>query len=202
MNHDQSSTNKGNILLVDDTLDNLRVLSNLLTEQGYYVRPVPDGRQALSAAARKPPDLILLDIMMPGMDGYEVCRRLKADERTREIPVIFISAIDETLDKVKAFSLGGVDYVTKPFQEAEVLARVNTHLTMRRLFQEHMEIERHRSLAQMVAGVAHELNTPLGVINTAVNLIENRVKSDEIAALFAQDSRLQAILASTEDRNP
>ncbi len=142
----------------------------------------------------KPPDLILLDILMPGMDGYEVCRRLKADEGTREIPVIFISALDETLDKVKAFSLGGVDYITKPFQEEEVLARVNTHLTMRRLFQEHMNIERRRAVAQMVAEVAHELNTPLGVVNTAVNLIKNRVQSDEFDALFANNSRLQAML--------
>ncbi len=136
-----------NILVVDDTHDNLRLLQNILAEQGYLVRPVSQGRRAIAAAISKPPDLILLDIMMPGMDGYAVCEALKADERTCDIPIIFISALNETFDKVKAFSLGGVDYITKPFQPEEVLARVNTHVTIRKLQQE-LE-ERNRELARL-----------------------------------------------------
>ena len=106
----------GDILIVDDTPDNLRLLSQMLAERGYKVRAVLDGEHALAAARAVPPDLVLLDIRMPGMDGYEVCRRLKADPRTQDIPVLFISALGETQDKVKALALGGVDYITKPFQ--------------------------------------------------------------------------------------
>src|ERR687885_995339 len=124
---------KANILVVDDTVANLRLLVNLLAERGYKVRPASNGSMALSAALTEPPDLILLDILMPNMDGYEVCEQLKADEHTREIPVIFISAVSEVLDKVKAFAIGGVDYITKPFQVEEVLARVETHLAIRNL---------------------------------------------------------------------
>jgi sigma-B regulation protein RsbU (phosphoserine phosphatase) len=125
--------NQGNILIVDDTPANLRLLSQMLAEQGYRVRPVPDGPLALAAAQAEAPDLILLDIRMPAMDGYEVCKRLKVDVQTRDIPIIFISALDATQDKVRAFQTGGVDYVTKPFQAAEVLARVKTHLALREL---------------------------------------------------------------------
>ena len=100
------------ILIVDDTPENLRVLLELLKQQGYKVRAVPNGKLALQAAASEPPDLILLDIMMPEMDGYEVCRRLKQDAKLCEIPVLFLSALGETLDKVRAFDVGGVDYVT------------------------------------------------------------------------------------------
>jgi sigma-B regulation protein RsbU (phosphoserine phosphatase) len=124
---------KGNILIVDDTPANLRLLSQMLAEQGYQVRPVPDGPLALAATRAEPPDLILLDIRMPEMSGYEVCEHLKADAQTRDIPIIFISALDATKDKIKAFAVGGVDYVTKPFQFGEVLARVETHLALRKL---------------------------------------------------------------------
>ena len=119
------------ILIVDDTPANLEVLGGMLKEHGYKVRQATSGEMALRTAGANPPDLILLDIMMPGMDGYEVCRRVKADAQLREIPVIFISALSETMDKVKAFSTGGVDFITKPFQFEEVEARVATHLTMR-----------------------------------------------------------------------
>jgi len=121
------------ILAVDDTPANLQVLAGMLKESGYRVRPVPSGKLALLAARRDPPDLILLDINMPEMNGYEVCEHLKADDRLKEIPVIFISALTEQLDKVKAFSTGGVDYLTKPFQMEELHARVETHLMLRRL---------------------------------------------------------------------
>lgn len=119
------------IVIVDDTPDNLRLLAGILKERGYKVRPAPSGARALATIRKDPPELILLDIMMPEMDGYEVCKRLKSDESLRDIPVIFLSALHEVLDKVKAFKAGGVDYISKPFQVEEVLARVSTHLTIR-----------------------------------------------------------------------
>ncbi len=121
------------ILVVDDTPANLQVLAGMLKERGYKVRPVPSGKLALSAAGRDPPDLILLDINMPHMNGYEVCEVLKSDPALSGIPVIFISALTEQLDKVKAFATGGVDYITKPFQMEELHARVETHLKLRGL---------------------------------------------------------------------
>ncbi len=124
---------RGNLLIVDDTPDNLRLLSTILTERGYEVGKARNGNMALKAAKTALPDLILLDINMPNMNGYEVCEHLKADDQTKEIPVIFISALDEVLDKVKAFKVGGVDYITKPFQSEEVLARVENHLKIRAL---------------------------------------------------------------------
>jgi len=133
MNHADNTTHSANILLVDDTPDNLRLLSTMLTEQGYEVRCVINGPMALMGAKAEIPDLILLDINMPQMSGYEVCKQLKADPITEDIPIIFISALEDIIDKVKAFSLGGVDYITKPFQLEEVLARIETHLTIARL---------------------------------------------------------------------
>lgn len=122
---------KGSILVVDDTIQNLRLLTDILNQRGYEVRPARSGEFALKSARTEAPDLILLDIMMPGMSGYETCEQLKADETTCDIPVIFISALDKTLDKVRAFSLGAVDYITKPFQTEEVLARVQTHVSLK-----------------------------------------------------------------------
>lgn len=123
----------GDILLVDDTLDNLKILTALLHQRGYDVRGVTTGSAALMGATAQPPDLILLDINMPGMNGYEVCRRLKANPQTCKIPIIFISALDETFDKVKAFAAGGVDYIAKPFQVEEVFARIESQLAVQRL---------------------------------------------------------------------
>jgi adenylate cyclase len=128
---DKTGQTHGNILVVDDVPANLILLTGMLKEKGYRVRPVPNGKMALKAVEHEPPDLILLDINMPEMDGFEVCSRLKQDKRFHDIPIIFISALTETLDKVKAFQSGGVDYVTKPFQFAEVEARVETHLKLR-----------------------------------------------------------------------
>ncbi|MEA5536550.1 diguanylate cyclase domain-containing protein [Crocosphaera sp. XPORK-15E] len=124
------------ILVVDDSADNLALLSSMLDEQGYEVRQSLNGPIALKAIELAPPDLILLDIRMPGMDGYTVCQKLKANPKTQDIPVIFISASDEALDKVKAFSVGGCDYITKPFKLVEVLARVQNQLKIRQLQQE------------------------------------------------------------------
>jgi sigma-B regulation protein RsbU (phosphoserine phosphatase) len=156
MSHDQADTPRADILIVDDTPANLHLLSQMLAEQGYRVRPVPDGPLALAATRAEPPDLILLDIRMPEMNGYEVCEHLKADAQTRDIPIIFISALDAIQDKVRAFTVGGVDYVTKPFQVEEVLARVETHLTLREL-QKQLQ-DANKKMAQELA-LAGEVQT-------------------------------------------
>ncbi len=171
------------ILIVDDNPDNLRLLFSILNNNGYDIRPIRNGRAALSFARSIMPDLILLDIMMPPPDGYEICRRLKSDDRTRDIPVIFISALNEVFNKVKAFSLGGVDYVAKPFQKEEVLARVDTHLSLlaaRRALQEKNarlrdEIRERESAqkelqkanaakSEFLAGMSHEIRGPMNAI--------------------------------------
>jgi sigma-B regulation protein RsbU (phosphoserine phosphatase) len=131
--NDQQTDASENILIVDDTPANLRLLSQMLSERGYGVRAVTSGARALESVYVTQPSLILLDIRMPEMNGYEVCERLKQDPRTKDIPIIFISALNEIADKVRGFNLGGVDYITKPFQFEEVLARVETHLALRRL---------------------------------------------------------------------
>lgn len=133
MNREPKNAPKGNILIVDDTPDNLRLLSTMLAQQGYKVRKAISGILAISAAKNAPPDIIMLDIDMPQMNGYEVCQHLKADAKTSHIPVIFISVLGEALDKVKAFSVGGADYITKPFQIEEVLARIQNQLSIRQL---------------------------------------------------------------------
>ncbi len=124
------SSSSGTILIVDDNVNNLHLLSSLLTKKGYEVRKAIDGPMAIMIAMTDPPDIILLDVMMPKMDGYEVCRHLKSQTQTEPIPVIFISALDEAIDKVKAFKLGGVDFVTKPFQAEEVLVRIEHQLEL------------------------------------------------------------------------
>jgi signal transduction histidine kinase len=131
--HRIQNTNQYDILIVDDSTDNLKILSRMLKERGYQIRPATNGRHALKSIAARLPNLILLDVKMPDMDGYEVCRRLKADEHSRHIPVIFISALGETAQKIEGFNAGGVDYMTKPFEAAEVLARVEIHLQLHEL---------------------------------------------------------------------
>ena len=154
------------ILVVDDTLPNLELLSEMLKARGYRVRPVPSGDLALQAAKSSPPDLILLDIHMPEMDGYEVCERLKADEKLQDIPVLFISGLSETTDKVKAFGVGGADYITKPFQFEEVEARVATHLELRRqrrqLRESYEQLQKLEGLRDdLTHMIVHDLRTPL-----------------------------------------
>lgn len=141
---------KGRILAVDDTAASLRLLSDLLKDEGYDVRSAINGELALNAAIGDPPELVLLDIRMPGMDGLEVCRQLKAHPRTREVPVIFVSAASATEDKVRGFELGAVDFVSKPYQREELLARVHTHLEVGRLRNRLEELveERTRELRQ------------------------------------------------------
>lgn len=123
----------GDILIVEDTPASLQLLSDLLTHAGYAARRASDGRIALASALAQPPELILLDVRMPDMDGYEVCQRLKADPRTHDVPVIFLSALRDTEDKVRAFQVGAADYISKPYQPDEVLARVRTHIELGRL---------------------------------------------------------------------
>ncbi|MCC5636558.1 response regulator [Nostoc sp. CHAB 5844] len=128
MSLSKSSIHSALILLVDDTPDNLRLLAKILESQGFKVKKTVSGKMAIQAAQIEPPDLILLDINMPEISGYEVCQQLKLQEKTANVPIIFISALDQTTDKIKAFELGGADYITKPFQELEVLARVQNQL--------------------------------------------------------------------------
>lgn len=169
------SKNQANILIVDDTPANLQLLSDMLKARGYKVRPVPSGKLALQATELDPPDLILLDINMPELNGYEVCKRLKANPRFAEIPILFISALTDTEDKVRAFHAGGVDYVTKPFQFEEVEARVQTHLELRRQKQELREsyeklqdLERLRD--SLVHMIVHDMRTPLTGISGFLEL--------------------------------
>ncbi len=123
------------IMVIDDTPENLRLLMKILTDEGHRVRPMVDGELAIAAARQSPPDLVLLDIKMPRLDGYGVCQQLKADDRTRDIPIIFLTVLDEAVDKVRGFTLGAVDYVSKPFETAELLVRINHQLQLRSLQQ-------------------------------------------------------------------
>ncbi|WP_333235324.1 response regulator [Microcoleus sp. S36bC1] len=148
---EENSDPKGNILIVDDLIENLHFLTKVLNKQGYKVRSVTNGKMALRTIHHNTPDVILLDIKMPEMDGYEVCEALKADENTSEVPVIFLSALDEVLDKVKAFKVGGVDYITKPFQAEEVIARIQTQLTIQKQKKQlRKQIEEHQETAEIL----------------------------------------------------
>lgn len=162
-------TAPGNILIIDDTPANLDVLTKFLTDRGHKVRPAINGEIGLKAASKAPPDVILLDIQMPGLNGFEVCQRLKADPATAAVPVIFISALDALDDKVRAFNVGGVDYITKPFQVTEVLARVESQL---RIQWQRRRIEALSAFKDDLIGiVSHDLKNPLGVILTSVEML-------------------------------
>jgi two-component system, sensor histidine kinase and response regulator len=210
-----TSTPKANIMVIDDQPANLKLLEEMLQRQGYAVRSFPRGRLALAAAAQRPPDLILLDITMPEMSGFEVCERLKSDEKLARIPVIFLSALNEKEDKVRAFQAGGVDYITKPFQFDEVQARVETHLALHRLQaalkeqNEHLEelvrlrtrelADAHqrlkildRSKNDFLQLISHELRTPLnGVLGVGELLLEESSSSDgdELREMFDSSRR-------------
>ncbi len=196
-NHSPTWKQSNYIMVIDDTPENLRLFKLLLTKKGYTVQVFADGESAIASTKEQPPHLILLDINIPGLNGYQVCEKLKADNFTCDIPVIFISALNEVFDKVQAFQVGGVDYITKPFDVQELLARINTHLHLRNLQEDLQEknkeleqtlqelqrtqtqlinSEKMAALGQLVAGIAHELNTPFGAIRASVDMIANFVQ--------------------------
>ena len=185
MNEQQTDAPQPRVLVVDDTTHVQRLLSVMLSRQGYEVQTADNGGQALEIVRTTMPDLILLDIMMPEMDGYEVCEQLKADEQTRDIPIIFISALEQIEDKIKAFTAVGVDYVPKPFQAKEVLARVATHLSLRALQKQLQqasvemnarleELEaRNEELDTLSRTMAHDLKTPLTSIIGFADMLQS-----------------------------
>ncbi len=196
MNTEQIFKKVGDILVVDDRLENAALLFNILTENGYEVRQVINGKQAINAAYYDPPDIILLDIMMPDMDGYEVCMQLKNNEKTAQIPIIFLSALDGEIDKVKAFELGGVDYITKPFHVKEVLARVEHQIIIQRqrriIAAQNMQLteqnqsltdlnsklaESNHELEQFAYIVSHDLQSPLQTTMGFARLLGKKYES-------------------------
>ena len=202
----QNSSHPGKIMVVDDHPANLKLLEEMLGQQGYSVRSFPRGRMALAAASQNPPDLILLDINMPEMDGYEVCETLKADASLSRIPVIFLSALDETEDKVRAFRAGGVDYVTKPFQFDEVQARVETHLRLVHLQQ--ALTHQNEYLEEAVAARTQELadaNGRLRILDQAksdfLNLISHEFRTPLNGLLGVGDLLLDEFCTSPENED-
>ncbi|NJK27411.1 MAG: response regulator, partial [Coleofasciculaceae cyanobacterium SM2_3_26] len=201
MTSDRPTPSKGNLMIVDDMPVNLRLLSELLSRNGYRVRSVRTGQTALTAIEAQPPDLILLDVMMPEMDGYEVCDHLKADHRLRHIPVIFLSALDDVSGKVKAFKVGGADYITKPFQVEEVLARVEHQMTIQRLQRELIEkistrriesnleqlvrrktqllIDQEKTalIGRLTQGMVHNIGNPLQAVLFCCELINKELEA-------------------------
>ena len=201
------------ILVVDDTPANLEVVCETLSDAGYEVATAINGDRALKRVQAYPPDLILLDVQMPGIDGFETCKRLKADPKTASIPIIFMTALSDADSKVKGFVLGAVDYITKPFQEQEVLARVKTHLQLRQLTknleqrvaeqtadleaaltqlqQSQIQLvysEKMSALGNLVAGVAHEINNPLGFIVGNLKPAQHYIKDlFELIALYQKE---------------
>jgi two-component system sensor histidine kinase/response regulator len=155
--------NKDTLLIVDDILDNVKVLRKFLTSEGFKVLIADTGEEGLKVAEQTFPDLILLDVLMPpGIDGFEVCQHLKSQQNTKDIPIIFMTALADTVNKVKGFKLGGADYIIKPFQQEEVLARVNAHVTLRK--QQQQLQKQNQELDAFAHTVAHDLKNPLGAI--------------------------------------
>lgn len=188
------------VMIIDDTPINMRLLSDFLENNGYATQAFPSGRKALAAAARRAPDLILLDITMPEMDGYEVCAALKAQPELADIPVIFISALSDSDDKVRAFAAGGVDYIGKPFKTEEVLARVRTHLNLRRLQRELAERNEQLQTAltdrtALTGMIVHDLGNLLTVVLGGVDLL--RQVSDQLGDV--EQEALDAMRVATDD---
>jgi len=171
------------VLIVDDNLINIKLLAKSLMKENYMVLEAKNGNDGYNLAVSEKPDLILLDIMMPVKDGYEVCEMLKANEEIKDIPVIFITAMTETTDKVRGLSLGAVDYITKPFNSSEVLARVRTQLNLRRMYEENisyqkilMEAQKTASLGILAEGMAHNFNNLLSVIFCYSEILQSNLE--------------------------
>lgn len=202
-----STETTADLLVVDDQPANLQLLAGMLKTCGYKVRLAPSGALALQAARHEAPDLFLLDINMPGMSGYEVCEQLKADKALRDIPVLFISALDDVLDKVRAFGVGGVDYIVKPFQFQEVAVRVRTHLAIRRqelLLQRNyarlQELERARD--NLVHMIIHDMRSPLATARLYLEVLDDETprESDRQKRMIANVSRaLGDVMNMTSD---
>ncbi|WP_373498000.1 response regulator [Desulfococcus sp.] len=187
------------ILVVDDSIDSLKLLADLLSGQGYHVRPAANGEMALRSVAESLPDLILLDVKMPVMDGYEVCGRLKADEKTRRIPVLFISGIENIDSKIKCFKAGGVDYITKPFQSEEVLARVRIHLELRQL---QLQLERSYSeLEERVQERTAELTQAYHALQASEVRFRGLFENSPVSIWELDFSKAKAYLDSLKDQN-
>lgn len=187
----QPHSEEPRVVIVDDTPENLELLQSFLEGLGFRVFALPNGEMALKAIARSRPDIVLLDIVMPGMNGYEVCRRLKADPATAEIPVIFLSALAEPRDKIQAFAAGGVDYVAKPLQMEEVQARVRTHVELSRRKRElEANCQRLRDLERLRDNlthmIVHDLRAPLTVIGFNLEMLRDLVPSfsPEVEEIF------------------
>ncbi len=198
------------ILIVDDILTNLKLLTDIFRGNGYTVRQASSGSLALRSLEIKPPDLILLDVNMPEMDGYEVCRRLKANEKTSSIPVIFISACNEASEKVEGFNAGGVDFITKPFAPAEVLARAATHIRLRELT-ERLEQKVHEATSELIVAnqqlreslaerevllkeIHHRVKNNLQIVSSLLDLQSNAIPDTRSRYLFHESrSRIQAM---------
>src|SRR5471032_1305103 len=204
MNHsDVPQVQMPTILIVDDSLSYLGALLDRLERHGFLVVLAQTAAEGLMRAEFAEPDLILLDVVMPGIDGFEACRRLKATSATKDIPVIFMTGLTDPKQKVTGFDAGGVDYITKPFQIEEVLARINTHLALRKANRELQDMvatlakaredllrnEKLASLGAMVAGIAHELNTPIGNSLMAASSFE--METDDIGTHFAEDGSIK-----------
>ncbi|MBH8555536.1 response regulator [Nostocaceae cyanobacterium CENA357] len=170
------------ILIVDDIPTNIKVLFEILNQAGFRVSVAKNGKSALEKVQETLPNLILLDVMMPGIDGFETCRRLKHNPKTKDIPVIFMTALSETVDKVKGLQIGAVDYITKPIEHEEVLARINVHLELRRTQLKLVQEEKMSSLGQLVAGIAHEINNPVNFISG--NLIHAQKYIEDLLKLL------------------
>ena len=192
MNGHRVNTSVAMILIVDDLADNLRVLSATLAEQGYGVKCAKNGTMALRGAMAAPPDLILLDVKMPDIDGYQVCQQLKAAPATRDIPVIFMSALDDVLDKVRAFEVGGVDYITKPFQVEEVLARIKSQLALQAAKAE---------ICQLNAELEQRVQQRTAQLAAANQHLQREIAERKQAQQWLQESevRLESILDSLEE---
>lgn len=163
------------ILIVDDIPRNIKVLFEILNQSGFKVSVAKNGKSALKKAEETLPNLILLDVMMPEMDGFETCSRLKANPKTKNIPVIFMTARSDVVDKVKGLKLGAVDYITKPIEYEEVLARINVHLELRRTQLQLAQEEKMSALGHLISGIAHEINNPVNFISGNIGYAQNYV---------------------------